>query len=191
MKTKLTRQITIEVALVVFGGMLIYAIFQYYAGEAIAIDLFVHHLWHTVLLAILIYAVLLYRLRALVFRPLEETFLHAYRMSTGNFEPHEYSTANNEIDDVTRMMNQMAIGLESITRQSWKEYADAMDRHLKYLQGWDKLTPGIHGELTEIRDNLLKMELTIGKVVEAGTRPSGPGVDAVAKSRTSQPSHSA
>ena len=76
MKGKLTRQITLQVALVLFGAMLVYAVFQYVAGEARPAILFFRHLWHTVILGLLVYLVLLWRLRSLVFGALEKILLH-------------------------------------------------------------------------------------------------------------------
>jgi len=172
MKSTLTRQITIQVALVIFAAMLVYAIFQYLAGEVHPVTLLLRHLWHTIVLGIMIYAFLLWRLRTLVFRPLQAIFFHGYEMSKGEFRSREYPKTHNEMDQVSGMMNLIAEHLAVIRQTSWKGHADSIERHLESLRARQGLPMDVHDDLAAIRDSLRKMEAAVMRFVEIPAWPS-------------------
>jgi len=161
MRNKLAQQIALDVAFVILGGMLVYASYQFLTGEEGPIELFFQHLWHTVVLAVLVYGFLLLRLRSRVLRPLDLLYYHARDMSRGVFEKYPYPETHNEIDHVTSTMNAVANHLNTIKNASWKDYADTIECQLDGLRQRQALPSDVREELTEIRDGLRKMELTI------------------------------
>lgn len=167
MKNKLAQQIAFDVAVVIFGGMLIYASYQFLTGEAGPIDLIFRHLWHTVVLGVLVYGFLLLRLRSRILRPLDLLFFHAGEMSRGVFKQCDYPETKNEIDQITSTMNSMAKQLNTVQNASWQDYANVIERHLNGLRGRDGLSPDVRSELMQIRDCLRKMELAFVGIKEA------------------------
>lgn len=166
MKGTLARQITYQVALVIFGAMLVYAGFQYFSGDTQPAALFLKHLWHTAVLGGLIYIVLLWRLRALLMRPLEQVFFHGYEMSQGRFKRQDYPRTGNEIDHVTAIMNQIAGHLELAQGASWKEHADAIERHIEILRNREDLPVDVRSGLLSTRDHLRKMQAAALELAE-------------------------
>lgn len=167
MKNKLARQITIEVALVIFGGMLVCAAFQHLTGEAGPVELIFRHLWHSVVLGILVYGFLLFRLRSLVLFPLNQLFYHAHDMAKGVFQHEPYQQTHNEIDEVTSMMNRMAEHMKELRETDWKDHADAIELHLEQLREIPELPMEAREELEEVRDSLQKLDVSIMRFVEA------------------------
>jgi len=166
MKNRLARQLTFKVGIVILGGMLVYAVFQYLAGEAGPLELFIRHLWHTVILGLLIYGFLLLWLRSTFLRPVKQIVAHANRLSQGDFRRWKYSKSSNEIDQVTAVMNRMAEHLNFIKQTSWRKYAETIELHLQSLHERGDLPLQVQGELTDIRDSLHKMDVAILGFVE-------------------------
>lgn len=171
MKSALARQISIQVALVIFGAMLLYAVLQMVNGEAGPVQLLVRHLWHTLALGGLVYVVLLWRLRKLVLGPLQQVFQQGYQMTQGKFEHKEYVRADNEIDRVGDMMNLIAEHLKFLRSTSWKDYADSIERHIEFIKGRDDLPLDVVSDLACVESELRKMEVAIMRFIEAPSRP--------------------
>lgn len=167
MKNKLAQQIALDVAVVIFGGMLVYAAYQFMTGEAGPFELFFRHLWHTVVLAVLVYGFLLLRLRSRVLKPLDLLYFHATEMSRGIFEKCTYPETHNEIDQITTTMNNMAKQLNVVKNASWQDYAEVIERHLSGLRGRETLSADVREELMQIRDCLRKMEIAFVGIKEA------------------------
>ena len=173
MKSKLARQITLEVAAVILGVMLIYAVFQFLVGEAHPVTLLFRHLWHTVVLGTLVYLMLIWRFQALFLRPLRNVFSHGNEMSKGTFRRREYSKTHNELDQLTGMMNLIAAHLQFVQQTPWSEYADSVEKHLELLRARDDLPMGAYADLGGMRDNLRNMEVAIMQFLESATKAQG------------------
>ena len=161
MKNKLTRQLALDVTLAIFIGMLVYALFQFSLGEAQPDELWLPLLWQSLLLGLLVYCVLLIRLRSRVLRPLDLLFFQAKDISRGVLQECKYPTTHNEIDQVTEMMNHMVRSVATIKNTCWKDHAMNIQRHIKGLQQHDDIPTHAKEEFQEILDTLRKLELTI------------------------------
>lgn len=172
MKNRIARQLTFKVALVIFGGMLVYAAFQYLSGQAGPVELLFRHLWHTVVLGVLIYVFLMLWLRTALLKPINQIVVHANRLSQGVFQRWNYSKSRNEIDQVTAMMNRMADHLNLIKQTSWRKYAETIESHLESLRGREDLPLQVQSELADIRDSLRKMDVAIMGFAENLSNPA-------------------
>lgn len=172
MESRIARQLTLNVALVILGGMLIYAAFQYLFEQTSPVELLIRHLWHTVLLGVFIYVFLMMWLRAALLRPLNQIVAHANRLSKGVFQRWNYTKSRNEIDQVTAMMNRLADHLNAIRRTPWMKYAETIESHLESLSDRVDLPLQVHGELADIRDSLRKMDVAVIGFVESLSNPA-------------------
>ena len=172
MKNRLARQLTFKVAACILGGMLIYAAFQYLSGQGGPVELIFRHVWHTAVLGGLIYVFLILWLRSALLKPINQIAAHANQLSKGVFQRWNYTKSRNEIDQVTSMMNRLADHLNAIRRTPWRKYAETIESHLESLRDREDLSLQVHGELVDIRDSLLKMDVAIMGFVESLSNPA-------------------
>lgn len=154
----LARQIAVETGLVIFFAMLAYAIFQYLTGQHSPLELLLRHLWHSVVLGLVVYVTLLWRLRHLVLEPLRAVTRHGRELMVGRFVEHDYPRAHNEIDEVGAMMNRMAAHLHTLQGTCWEDYARSMDRHITEVRRQANVSPDVLSDLSSVRRELERLE---------------------------------
>jgi len=87
-------------------SMGVYAVFQYYSTPGSAVmDLFLKHLWHVLVLGIMIYVLLWFILKKVLLKPIQRIHLHLYKVSTGRIEPLELETNVQELDTIVKGIN--------------------------------------------------------------------------------------
>ena len=105
MRSKLTLQIAVQRAMVIFGGMIAYASWEHWGDSVGASRLLLPHLWHALTLGFLIFMFLQWRLQSLVYRPLAAVSKHGHEMAAGRFRYRAYPKTNNELEEVMWTMN--------------------------------------------------------------------------------------
>jgi hypothetical protein len=188
MRAKLTYQIALQSALAVFGGMLAYALYQSWSGGVNAFELIGRHAWHSLALGLLIFLFLHWRLKKLVYDPIEAIIEHGQQMAVGTFEYRQYPRTDNELEEIMETMNIIAAHLNLAKQTPWKEYAETMERALRAIRLlWDP-PPDLLAEIQMVRDNLRKMEFSISQNLPHKGRERRPAQPLTASGQGIEPS---
>ncbi len=104
----LTLMVTLYTAAVIGTGMGVYAGFQYFLGqEHTVLGLMIEHLWHVLVLGVLIYLSLYVVLLKKIVRPLQSLFLKLYAVAGGDLRPASIESNILEIQGIVDGINLM------------------------------------------------------------------------------------
>jgi methyl-accepting chemotaxis protein len=107
-KRSLSYLVAFWSALAIAISMGIYAIFQYFTSPGKTIGgLFLEHLWHVLVLGVVIYGLLWIVLRRSLLRPIQKIYLHLYKVGTGRVEPLVLQTRIRELETIVEGVNVM------------------------------------------------------------------------------------
>jgi len=112
MPTKRTRSLSFVVAawtaVAIAISMGAYAVFEYFTVPGMTVGaLALHHLWHVVVLGVVIYALCRAIVQQIVVRPLEQIHAHLYGLGMGRLEPLALETNVREIQSIVDHVNLM------------------------------------------------------------------------------------
>ena len=162
-KLSLPLLVSVSSAAAIAVSMGGYAVFQYLTTPgAAAVDLFVSHLWHVLVLGGAIYLVIWFVQARLLLRPIKRIYLHLYKVSTGRIEPLEMEPRVRELDTMVKGINflvgRMREGVPEREIEAIKEAATVLH---------DKAPT----ETREILDHLARLRETL--VVESNVALGG------------------
>ena len=170
-KRALTWRITLAAAAVIFGTMLVWAVVSRDAQRPGPISMVLEHLGHTVVLGILIYAVLRWRSRSLIVRPIADALLHA--RPTEKPTPAETpgdaglpDQGQNEMDSPETVMDVIAAHLEFVKNTGWKNQADSIEFYLDHLQSGVDVPEHLYATLLVTLRHLRNMEAAATRLAQ-------------------------
>lgn len=100
--------VSLWIVLTIAAGMAIYAFFEYaYVPGVTVAEIVLEHVWHVLVLGLVIYALCLVLLRRVVVRPLELLRLHLRRVSSGELDELVVATSVTEVRHIVDGINGM------------------------------------------------------------------------------------
>lgn len=174
MKSKLALQISRQAGMIIFGSMLLYAMVLTDFNADQIDSLFFRHAWHSLAIGILIYLFLQWRLRTVIFRPLQTVLEHGHEMAHGQFRFKHYPQTQNEFDELMHTMNYLSAHLEHSRQTPWTEYANTIDSFLTMIRSREDLPIDVQADLCLVIDNLRNMEWAVSQSLQRNQSTANP-----------------
>jgi methyl-accepting chemotaxis protein len=100
--------VTVWMAAAIAVSMAAYAIYQYFAMPGMTVaDLFLHHLWHVLVLGTVIYILCWVVFDRALLQPMKRIYLHLYAVGAGKLEPLKLDSRVTEIQTIVEGVNLM------------------------------------------------------------------------------------
>jgi nitrate/nitrite-specific signal transduction histidine kinase len=168
MKAEKQRSLSLVVALWTAGAialaMGVYATFQYFTvPERTLLELVMEHLWHVLVLGLLIYVLCWLVFRIILLRPLNQIYMHLYGVGTGRLEPLQLSTRIRELQTIAEgvnvMIRRMGQGYDPEAIEHCRNALASLRKSLK------KLSPSNRETATEMLQELARLERAVLSIV--------------------------